>query len=866
MLPPIVDALLVHLRHPTASASRPDTFSLDVAASKILYTFCKVRGEKVIIGFLNNEPKYFETILSALETCTPEEDSLDAPWEVSYILLLWLSHLLLAPFDLASIADNNVPAPPVTGIDLPSSLSTSVQRVVALALKYVSAATKEQDAAAKMLVRLVTRPDMLAIHLPDRVISWALERLVPSSSTSDLHAYLGPLRFLSGIVVAADSEEVSQHIPRIYRLAQRISEDAMFAFLNASAVARKMIIKILRNIALLSLKDATGALSGFFDTTSVLEDAIDYLLQSLADRDTPVRLAASKAISIIVVKLDPEMGYEVVQAVLDSFKEDVSHLGMEASLQSVNPLRWHGLTMALAHNLFRRSASPQQLPEILNALLLALHFEQRGATGSSIGTNVRDAACFGIWSLSRRYLTKELLKVDPLHIRKQTVHSGESVIQLLATQLLVTACFDPAGNIRRGSSAALQELVGRHPDEVKQGISLVQIVDYHAVGLRQRAMIAVARSAAVLDVNYWKALLLGLLDWRGIGSPDVPSREYAGVSLGALCATRSLEESQDILAALHDILRAPSRADLEERQGALYALSCMINESLALRKATSSHESRGRDLSTLLQLWSIFDEETAIYTAYTPRSLKAELFASIAKLITSLGNLTFDIGHLEYPTQGQMENISVIISSLFTRSEESILSALPELVQTVLRFQEGQGRQPTILSLSTSLARLITESSKTSSHGAGHAIALGAAFQWLDIQGLSQQDAISALTNLITAATVEWRVIGLRSLQLTFTNLKARPLDYAWSIEELVHAVHVGLNDYTITERGDVGSLVRIKAIDCVKDIWALDLLEGHDSARDLLLDDVLRLSFEKLDRVRLQAAKVYQMHVGLEE
>lgn len=55
----------------------------------------------------------------------------------------------------------------------------------------------------------------------------------------------------------------------------------------------------------------------------------------------------------------------------------------------------------------------------------------------------------------------------------------------MAVQLLLSACLDPAGNIRRGSSAALQELIGRHPNQVTEGIAIVQIVDYQAVGLRK---------------------------------------------------------------------------------------------------------------------------------------------------------------------------------------------------------------------------------------------------------------------------------------------------------------------------------------------------------------------------------------------
>lgn len=65
--------------------------------SRILYTFTKVRGEKVIVGLLNNEPGWIEPLLEVIM-----QEGL--PWEQNYVLLLWLSHLMLSPFDLATIS------------------------------------------------------------------------------------------------------------------------------------------------------------------------------------------------------------------------------------------------------------------------------------------------------------------------------------------------------------------------------------------------------------------------------------------------------------------------------------------------------------------------------------------------------------------------------------------------------------------------------------------------------------------------------------------------------------------------------------------------------------------------------------------
>ena len=65
-------------------------------------------------------------------------------------------------------------------------------------------------------------------------------------------------------------------------------------------------------------------------------------------------------------------------------------------------------------------------------------------------------------------------------------------------------------------------------------------------------------------------------------------------------------------------------------------------------------------------------------------------------------------------------------------------------------------------------------------------------------------------------------------------------------------AIADGLDDYTIDQRGDIGSLVRVEAIDAVHAAWQQGQLP------ELVLQDlgsrVCRLALEKLDKVRLRA------------
>ncbi|KAK3066471.1 hypothetical protein LTR53_017174, partial [Teratosphaeriaceae sp. CCFEE 6253] len=544
IVPPNVEAYLQSLLHQKASPAASDHLPLEIAVCSVLYTLCKVRGSKVIVGFFNNEARYLEPVLNALERTifAPSED--DPIWQVHYILLLWLSHLLLTPFDLASISNTQPRHAEISGFVLPTGTPLIAVRCLQVGLYYLPSSTKAQDAAAAMLVRLAIRPDMQRARLGDSLVDYALQSVESrdQATSTSIYECLGPLRVLSGVATSAD---LAHLMPQIYRRCEKLAGDAQGS-IATNAVAKKLTVKIMRNVAILCLRSASlqAPLSTMLEDDGVLEDVIDYILRSLGDRDTPVRYAAAKALSLIVQELDPAMGHEVIQAVIDTFKEDLPRNSTVLDFRNADPLKWHGLTLALAHVLFKRTASPEQLPDIINGLVAALQFEQRTSTGSSLGTNVRDAANFGIWSFSRRYTTEELLAVRTADI---LCASGQiSAIQTVAVQLILSACLDPAGNIRRGSSAALQELIGRHPNQVADGIDLVQIVEYQAVGLRRRAMVDVSRKAAQPHHMYWAALVDGVLGWRGVGSPDVASGEAAAVALAELSSSHQGTEEGSV--------------------------------------------------------------------------------------------------------------------------------------------------------------------------------------------------------------------------------------------------------------------------------------------------------------------------------
>ena len=653
------------------------------ALGKVLYTFCKVRGSKVISRFLDSQPRYLESALRAIDATNSlaaiagrqVEDhpqiAQDTPgWEQEYFLLVWLGHLILTPFDLSLASSGLSPGDGIMGFVFRDSVPNIAYDSLNAALHAVCSPSLKQNAAAVLLVRLALRPDMRELGVLDSLISWCLSNLSAVEESPDIHSYTGILSTIDGVVRSANLRNIAQYVIAIFNTVTRLfrPDEAACEVIRSSAVAKKLAVKIQRHllVQLLQVKEEAEMSSlmirrKMLDEMGVLEDIIDNSLTFLADRDTQVRFAASKSLSMITLRLESDMADELVAAVLRSLNDDVLMIQHVKSLEAVDSTRWHGLTLTLSHLLFRRSPSLNRLPEIIEGLYLALTFEQRSSTGNSIGGNVRDAANFGLWSMARRYSTAELQKCEISSIKVgDSGAENLSALQLSANALVNAACLDPSGNVRRGSSAALQELVGRHPDRVESGIALVQAVDYHAVGLRRRAMSEVSVVVANLGEVYLDTLMQGLNGWRGVSAQDLASRNCAAAAIGRLTTLQTRQHRNMTISKIARRLKSTPTHEIEERHGLMVALTAIFNETVnngVINDALEKSEFL-EDLQSITSFWNVFDETLRITRKDMTASQRPELSASgIIGLVAGLSKCSLHSGKLAEELAKQTESI-----------------------------------------------------------------------------------------------------------------------------------------------------------------------------------------------------------------
>ncbi|OOF97472.1 hypothetical protein ASPCADRAFT_144028 [Aspergillus carbonarius ITEM 5010] len=894
LLPPLVDAFLAYLlKHrdqyaakATGAQRQQTAYPLPRAICRLLYTFCKVRGVKVISRFLNNEPKYLDPLLrafiewDAVAQDEPEIGIGDIPlrlvWEERYVMLIWISHLLLAPFDLASMSSDNIPIP-YGNLgqlkDVPAQTPTITKSLLSVALNYVNVSGKEREAATVLLARLVLRRDMQALGLLTNLTDWAFSAVQPAGSaeTPSVYTCIGVLSFIARLGASGQVEDFAPLVAPVFEQTLRIVQgnSAVSDVINSSALARKTIIKILRAVTVMALSLSERGSHAISDdqVSTILEDAIDHFLVALADKDTPVRFAASKALSIITLKLDPDMATEVIEAVTGSLEENILYekrdgtivtplearrMGintLKRNLSAVDAQRWQGLILTLGHLLFRRAPPTHQLGDVLQPLVSGLDFEQRSSTGSSVGTGVRDASCFGIWALSRKYTTQELLALKPQMISTATAEGEEeNTLQMLAIELVCAACVDPSGNIRRGASAALQELIGRHPNTIAEGISLVQVVDYHAVARRSRAMIDVAKATADLSHHYWGPLVESLMHWRGIGSPDAESRRHAAKAIGALSMHQSYKTMQQVFQRLLSRLSSIPRSDVETRHGCLLAIAATIDAFNSRRKMTDNDLSEATNiLSQVAKVWDIFGspigptKDDLTLQTFRPE-LTAEASSRLIKSLAQSVTLAYEprIPHPPADLRGKArETLSLCISRGEDISIESSSNAVSELLPLLLPAEQETMIQGWFSHIHTTW-NLPT--------GRGQITALGTVFRRIDPENPLRKSIIESIIRCAEKEElIEKRVAAVKSLA-------SGVLPYIDVTDDIVDYLIRFLNDYTTDRRGDIGSLIRLEAIQAAQTVLERGSAINQSPKVQDIVGCLCRLAAEKLDKVRMQA------------
>nr|XP_008508378.1 PREDICTED: tubulin-specific chaperone D-like [Equus przewalskii] len=307
-------------------------------AFKFLYIITKVRGYKTFLRLFPHEVADVQPVLDMFTNQNPRDHE---TWETRYMLLLWLSVTCLIPFDFSRL-DGNL-------LSQPGQIRMSIMdRILQIAESYLVVSDKARDAAAVLVSKFVTRPDVKQKKMAD-FLDWSLCTLARSSfqTIEGVITMDGTLQALAQIFKHGKREDCLPYAATVLECLDgcRLPD-------SNQTLLRKLGVKLVQRLGLTFLKPKLAkwryqrgcrSLAANLqlcaqgrrepqthaetpdgdaddDVPEEVERVIEQLLVGLKDKDTVVRWSAAKGIGRMAGRLPKELADDVVGSVLDCFR------------------------------------------------------------------------------------------------------------------------------------------------------------------------------------------------------------------------------------------------------------------------------------------------------------------------------------------------------------------------------------------------------------------------------------------------------------------------------------------------------------------------------------------------------------------
>ncbi|KAK2968570.1 hypothetical protein RJ640_006761 [Escallonia rubra] len=910
----LLEPYLESMVSPLMLIVRSKTIELGVASNEVLevikplciiiYSLVTVCGYKAVIRFFSHQVSDLELAVSLLEKChgsnsvSSLRQESTGEMETKCVILLWLSILVLVPFDISSI-DTSIANSNHRGGGEPTPL---VIRIVGFSKDYLSNAGPMRSIAGLLLSRLLTRPDMLKAFIS--FTEWVTEVL--SSTTEDVVNHfqlLGAVEALAAIFKAGSRKALLDVVPVVWNDTSVLIKST---FAARSPLLRKSLVKLTQRVGLsclphrspswryvefygfrfnvtnvrlfqgkhstlgqnISLTDqlshGVGVDSSILDhndspqeedidVPEIVEEIIELLLSGLRDTDTVVRWSGAKGVGRITSRLTYSLSDEVLSSVLELFSPGEG----DGS--------WHGGCLALAELARRGLLLPVSFPKVVPVVIKALHYDIRRGP-HSVGSHVRDAAAYVCWAFGRAYYHTDM----------------KTILEELAPHLLIVACYDREVNCRRAAAAAFQENVGRQGN-YPHGIDIVNTADYFALSSRVNAYLHVAVSIAQYD-GYLYPFMEELL-YNKICHWDKGLRELATTALSAL-VKYDPEYSANFV--LEKLIPCTLSSDLCMRHGATLAAGELV---LALHKCNHTlSKDKQKNIAGIVP---------AIEKARLYRGKGGELMRSaVSRFIECIS-----IARVSLPDKVKRSLLDALNENL-RHPNCYIQSATVEALKHFAPAYLGKKDDKAVNDIMLKYLEQLTDANVAVRRGS--ALAIGV----LPFEFLAGRWKI-VLPKLCSSCVIEDNpedrdaearvnaVKGLVSVCETVTEAREctdiNSVDDGMSLllyikNEVIQSLFRALDDYSVDNRGDVGSWVREAAMDglekCTYILCKRDSLgisnkspgvgsvseqikkEMEDKQMQLLFDanlatniigGIAKQAVEKMDKMREKAANVIQ-------
>lgn len=574
-----------------------------------------------------------------------------------------------------------------------------------------------------------------------------------------------------------------------------------------------------------------------YDIPNELEDVIEILLNGLRQGSTVVRWSAAKGIGRITSRLSKDLAEPILDSILELF-----------SLRESDSA-WHGGCLTLAELGRRGLILPSHMSQVMTVVKDALVYDEfKGCY--SVGSHVRNAACYVCWSFARAY--------DAFIIKPYVAD--------LASHLLIVALYDREVNVRQAASAAIQEHVGRQ-GALPEGIEIITLVDYTSVSSRKICYTQLAPAIAKFTI-YQEPLIDHLVNYK-IGHWDSEIRTLASHSLYALAKVVPSNLIKSI--AVGKLITMSTKSNINERNGSLLAMGSVIralNEmSIEIPSNLVNH------VKTLLN-GQDFTKYLAGFGSENTRSSLCHLINCVC--ISPI----FPLDPWQNSSDAQIINEwqSLLLETLFTKSDLR-LDGVNTLPQLTLRF---------VVPSTDSLNKLFNLLLVEKLNSANDERILSSIFQYFtllpfDIVSLEHQriliDKLISITSSIRQVDLFMplaRASAIKCLAKVILQISPDEITFGCKSVNNLHINLYGLytnclinccNDYTCSsEKGDISLVVREGALNAIKDI-TVEIMKRTTIPSELLDDlicTVLTLAVSHQSSTRVIAFDVLKLILPL--
>uniref|UniRef100_A0A8C5TPL2 Tubulin-specific chaperone D n=1 Tax=Malurus cyaneus samueli TaxID=2593467 RepID=A0A8C5TPL2_9PASS len=745
-------------------------------AFKFLYIITKVRGYKRFLPLFPHEVRDLQPVLDMLAKQNPRDPD---TWETRYMLLLWLSMICLIPFDLARFDGNLVS---MEG----QARQPTMDRILEIAKCYLVVSDKARDAAAVLVSKFIVRPDVRQSRMAD-FLDWVLSMLSKSSSQTMEGTVIvnGMLQALAQLFKHGKREDCLPYAATVLKCLDncKLSE-------SNQMVLRKLGMKLVQRLGLTFVKPKVAKWRS-------------QLLIGLKDKDTIVRWSAAKGIGRITGRLPKELADDVIGSLLDCF-----------SFQETDNA-WHGGCLALAELGRRGLLLPSRISDVVPVMLKALTYdEKRGAC--SVGSNVRDAACYVCWAFARAYEPAELIPF----------------INHISSALVIAAVFDRDVNCRRAASAAFQENVGRQ-GTFPHGIDILTAADYFAVGNRVNCYLTISVYIAGFP-EYTQPMIDHLVNMK-INHWDGVIRELSTKALHNI-TPQAPEYMANVV--LPRLLPLSVGSDLHTRHGAI--LAC----------AEITHA-----------LWYL-----SCYQSY---------FLTVCTLIEklSLSKMPFKgdpiIGGWQWLINDSLRHLTLVSSGARQHIKECAVSALAALCNEFYINERGEADPALQDELVTQYVSELQNAEEMIR--CGFSRALGALPRFLlkgrlqqVLEGLKKVTQISPEDVSFAESRRDALIAIAKVCQTVGVKGDGSQEEYVCrdNVDQIYATLLTGVTDYTTDSRGDVGGWVREAAMTSLMEVTLLLVQNEAELINANICKQIMcwlaQQSAEKIDKFRAHAGSVF--------